>query len=520
MVRFFIWMAVLLVIVTGYLFYLRKWKQPGSPFRAKLTALFIGFVLFPVIPLTFLTASLLTRTTQLLTLPGIEHALNTSLESIRDQAEMKGILFLEKYNPASRPSQDILINESVWMAGLYTTSENMYRPVYEMRHLESKLPESWRISRSALNNAMVTGKFSQPFHSGDCELFMVLKKIGNQVSAVVYPVPESLNQSRNEVSRALAVYNTLSVMKLSIIDRNVIWGLSVGFIYCLTFIAVLTARQLSRRIHHPVNQLVTGMQKVAEDNLDHQIHIRAKDEFRFLAESFNTMIQDLKSSRDKLIRMERIAAWQEVARRMSHEIKNSLTPLSISLRRIRTHLPSKVQSGMKDSLSAIEEELNHLENMAGTFSKFAHMPDPEIVPISFKEIVDSVLQILEPVRGSVQIKTQLSEQADRIQADPGLLKQLLNNLISNGLDACHETGTILITSESDVSPFQIKLEIRDDGEGMDEETLEKMTQPYFTTKKNGTGLGMAIVYKIVEDHNGQINIVSSKDQGTSVQIRL
>lgn len=520
MVRFLIWMVVLLFIVTIYLLYLWKWKRPGSPFRAKMTALFAGFVLFPVIPLTFLTASLLTRSTHMLTLPGIEHALNTSLETIRVGAEMKGLSFLEDGRFTDQPSQSILAAESIWMTGRYTLADTVFRPVFEIRRPNAPLPVSWTPPFSAIRKAYISGKSSRPVQIAGHELFMVGKKRGNQVSLIVYPVPESLIQSRNEISRALNVYNTLSLMKFSILDRNVIWSLAIGFIFCLVLVAILAARQMSGRINHPVNQLVRGMEKAAENDLDHTIHVRAKDEFRFLAESFNTMIHDLKTSREKLIRAERIAAWQEVARRMSHEIKNSLTPVSISLRRLRTSLPPRTRSGMQDSLTAIEEELKHLENMAGTFSRFAHMPRPDIKSISLKESVDSVLQIIEPVRGAVQIITQISNEAENIQADPQLLKQLLNNLILNALDASPETGSIFITAEKDDPPFQIRLEIRDEGEGMDEKTVKKMAQPYFTTKKSGTGLGMAIVYKIVEDHGGRINIISSKDKGTTVQIRL
>ena len=215
------------------------------------------------------------------------------------------------------------------------------------------------------------------------------------------------------------------------------------------------------------------------------------------------------------------AAWQEVARRISHEMKNSLTPISLSLRRLQTHISGGSSSQIKESLDAIEDELYNMEKMAGTFSAFSSMPEPHKKTVNLNDVVQSVLHILYPIKGSIQIQTQLSSNLAIIHADFQQLKQLLNNLIQNSLEASDQSGEIRIVTRNSVSgPFTIELEVTDKGQGMDQEIIKKIMQPYFTTKKKGTGLGLAIAQKIIEDHNGKIEIKSKKDQGTMIKIWL
>ena len=241
-----------------------------------------------------------------------------------------------------------------------------------------------------------------------------------------------------------------------------------------------------------------------------------------LARAFNQMIEDLRVSREKLIQAERLAAWQQVARQISHEIRNSLTPISVSLRRFRTHLekegdPKKVP----EILKTIQEEIRTMESMAAEFSDFARMPAPKKSTTDLNELIQSVVRLMSPATGQVNIKTQLAPDLPDIETDGDLIKRLLNNLIKNAVEASHDTGTVTVTTAStDGSPHRIILTVEDRGEGMDEETLENIFQPYYTTKRGGTGLGLVIVRKIVEDHGGEISVKSEKDAGTRFSVHL
>jgi signal transduction histidine kinase len=128
---------------------------------------------------------------------------------------------------------------------------------------------------------------------------------------------------------------------------------------------------------------------------------------------------------------------------------------------------------------------------------------------------------MAPAAGQVKIKTSLASDLPHIDADGELLKRLLNNLIKNAVEASHDTGTVtVITQPSETPAHRIKLIIEDQGEGMDEETQNSIFQPYFTTKRGGTGLGLVLVRKIIDDHDGDVSVESILDQGTRFIVRL
>jgi len=342
------------------------------------------------------------------------------------------------------------------------------------------------------------------------------------VAVAIYPVSSQILDAKDEINRAYGIYSTLSLIKESIIRKHLIWALAVLLVIGLALLSIMTARTLARGISEPILSLVDGMNRVADGDFSHRVETRARDEFRFLVDSFNTMIYDLDVSRQKLIKAERLAAWQEVARRISHEIKNSLTPISISLRRFRNHFQDKpLPTGVSESLYAIEDELRSLERMAVEFSEFARMPQPRKTHIDMNRVVRSVIQLIEPTIGQVKIKMDLVEDLPLIDADREQMKRLVNNLIKNSVEASHDTGTVHLTSRKlGLQDRSIEIEVRDEGEGMDEEKMKHIFRPYYTTKKKGTGLGLALVQKIVEDHDGEIHVESEEGKGTRVMVRF
>ena len=519
---FLVWMVLLFIFVTTYILYLRNRKQPRSQFGAKITSLFIFFVLLPSIPLTFFSATLLTRTADMLLLPGIDHALTSSLETIQMQAEQKGITFFKKYQNTADWTPECLQQENIFTANEYLFSTDTIINTFSVHSPDCHLFVDWIPPAMFITEAQKRTYTSHPIKIKNSDLILVFQQSSiTKYKMIAYSLPQTILQSKNEISHALTVYNTLSLLKHSILEKNIIWALAVIFILFLVTLTIIVADKISKGISQPVQEMVKGMKKVANGDLTYRVDSQAKDEFRFLVDSFNHMIEDIKTAREKLIQTERLAAWQEVARRISNEMKNSLTPISLSLRRLQTHISGGSSSQIKESLDAIEDELYNMEKMAGTFSAFSSMPEPHKKTVNLNDVVQSVLHILYPIKGSIQIQTQLSSNPAIIHADFQQLKQLLNNLIQNSLEASDQSGEIRIVTRNRVSgPFTIELEVTDKGQGMDQEIIKKIMQPYFTTKKKGTGLGLAIAQKIIEDHNGKIEIKSKKDQGTMIKIWL
>jgi two-component system nitrogen regulation sensor histidine kinase NtrY len=279
---------------------------------------------------------------------------------------------------------------------------------------------------------------------------------------------------------------------------------------------------VSQGISEPIQNLVQGIQRISENQWDYRVETKARDEFKLLVDSFNSMVRDLDVSRKKLVKAEKIAAWQEVARRISHEIKNSLTPISLSLHRLQKYFQeTSIPQNISDSLKAVEDELVSLQNMAAEFSEFARMPRPMKVSLDINETVRTAVRLLEPSIGQVKIVTEYGADLPLIEADREQMKRVLTNLIKNCIEASHDRGTITVkTRISRSNSRQIELEIGDEGDGMDDETLGKIFNAYFTTKRKGTGLGLAIVQKIIEDHNGEITVESTQGQGTRIRITI
>jgi len=242
-----------------------------------------------------------------------------------------------------------------------------------------------------------------------------------------------------------------------------------------------------------------------------------------MIDTFNHMMEDLKQTRHKLIQAERLAAWQQVARMISHEIKNSLTPISIALRRIRNKTAKKefADLSLQNSLGNIDQEIHSLSKMATQFSEFAKLPAPDKSPVNLNDIITSVVTLNKANAGNITLITHLDNTLPSVRADKYQLRQVLNNLIQNSMEAMSDQGTISIhTSPASSSNHTINIKIQDNGCGLDPEQKDNIFKPYFTTKERGTGLGLAIVKRIIDEHQGTIRVESEKNKGTTFSIDL
>jgi len=523
MILFSVWIIISILFLSLCILFVWRRSRRGSRFKAKLTVFFLLFVLVPAVPLTFFVATLITRSADFLLLPGMDDALDTSLGTIRTQLEERGKRFLQQYPNSFDWTPRLLEERGIGFAGLYSIRNDTIFSVRRVCRSRSSLFKNFRPHQESLSDALTVSRTSSLVSIGNKSVITVYHSVSDSTIALAsYPVPPSVLEAKDKIIQALGTYNTFSLLKESIIQKKLIWGAAVILVLGLSFLSVIAARKLSRGISEPIQNLVYGMQQVSKGNLSYQVETRAKDEFRFLVDSFNKMIQELELNRQKLIYAERLAAWQEVARRISHEIKNSLTPTSISLHRLRTHLQGEpLTLQITETLDTIEEELHSLEKMAKEFSEFARMPQPDKFPIDLNEVIRSVIHLIGSTAGRVKIKTDIHPDIPSFNGDREQMKRLFINLIKNGIEASHDTGTLTITTRAaKSSQHSIEVEVSDEGEGIKKDVLKNIFTPYYTTKKKGTGLGLTIVQKIVEDHNGEIGIESEKGKGTRVRVLL
>ncbi|MFC1714731.1 ATP-binding protein [Candidatus Poribacteria bacterium] len=277
---------------------------------------------------------------------------------------------------------------------------------------------------------------------------------------------------------------------------------------------------ISRSVTKRILSLVAGTREISSGNLNHKVEVKGKDEIATLIESFNTMTSQLKASREREVRAERLAAWREVARRIAHEIKNPLTPIQLSMYRLRKNLGGeKYDEIFQQAYTSITNEVENLRNMVTEFSDFARMPKPRTKLSDPGEIVQNAMDLYAGLPDNIALHTELSDNLPQVMADDSQIRQVLHNLIGNAVEAMTDGGRLSVAMGLDNDDF-VAIQISDTGCGMSEETRQRMFTPYFTTKETGTGLGMAITAQIIEEHSGEISVDSAEDVGTTVTVKL
>lgn len=229
-----------------------------------------------------------------------------------------------------------------------------------------------------------------------------------------------------------------------------------------------------------------------------------------------------------LIQAQRDAAWGEVARRLAHEIKNPLTPIQLSAERMRRRYLERMDADEAEVLDratrTIVNQVDAMKNMVNAFSEYARVPQLNLQHMDLNQLVREVLDLYRSSDTNTQILEQLSSRDIRIDGDSGRLRQLLHNLLKNALEAVKDiqdsriTVTTRVIDEATVS--QVELCVDDNGPGIEAGVLENIFEPYISTKPKGSGLGMAIVKKIVEEHGGTISATNREEGGAQIRIRF
>jgi signal transduction histidine kinase len=297
-------------------------------------------------------------------------------------------------------------------------------------------------------------------------------------------------------------------------------ALALGALIGVVLIGFLVARRTARDL----DQLVAGSLAAARGDLDHRVPVRSEDEIGAVARAFNYMLEDLKTSKERLVIAERIAAWQEIARRLAHEIKNPLTPIQMAMDTLRKTWRKQHPSFgeiLEESTTTVMEEADRLKKIVSEFSGFARMPKPEFGRLDLNDLVRSSLALYQ---GAAPIEIQLAPQLPRIDADKNQLNQVVLNLVENARDAigARGDGRIAVSTRLGDASDRVMLVVEDNGPGIPPDLKDKVFAPYFTTKhsKGGTGLGLAIVHRIVSDHGGRIAVADAPGGGARFAIEL
>lgn len=227
----------------------------------------------------------------------------------------------------------------------------------------------------------------------------------------------------------------------------------------------------------------------------------------------------------QLVQAQLNAAWSDVARRLAHEIKNPLTPIQLSAERLQFKLTNRLEIEDKALLNrmtgTIIDQVSTMQKLVQAFSDYANTPEVELVPTQFNRLITSVTDMYQDPNASWKVTHDLDQTCSKILADASRIRQLMHNLIKNALEATEDTENAQVEIKTRCNDDEwLTLTVSDNGPGIPEEQQNWIFEPYATDKPKGTGLGLAVVRKIVEEHKGQISLDSSTSSGTCFIIKL
>lgn len=299
--------------------------------------------------------------------------------------------------------------------------------------------------------------------------------------------------------------------------RTLTWSM-LGIAAFVTVLVALISHRIGKNLTDPIKDLVDFTEQVAEGNLDEQCEIKTQDEIGDLALAFNQMTQELKQSRDKLIQAERLATAGKMSASFAHEIRN---PLS-SMRMLSQMLMQKpeISAEQRQSLQYILEEIERIDNIVKGLMDFARPTTLNLEQQPLVPILQAVLALMEAnlTHHQIQLVPKLDPDLPDFQFDSDKIKQAFMNVVLNAMEAMPQGGTLTVATFKQGDAVCIK--VIDTGIGISEEDIEYLFEPFFTRKEKGTGLGLANVKRILEEHNGTVEIESTQGEGTTVSLQL
>ena len=371
-------------------------------------------------------------------------------------------------------------------------------------------------------------KIINAFENQSASLIKLEKFEGNYLYIIKYldkKISQYLIDSEEAVNFYYTVLNKQTGIKVSFALIYLI------IVTLLLFLSISIAIRFSSRFFRSINNLIIASADIGKGNLDIKVpEIKTDKDMEILNKNFNLMTEKLKSQQDRLIITERHEAWESLARKLAHEIKNPLTPIQLTIDRLRNKfsevLSSEQKKNFTDSLKIIDKQIKQIENLVNEFSDFARMPKPILKNNNLVNIIDDNLKLLKTLDENIEIDLISKKKEIFYRSDNEQLSRVFFNLIKNAIESVQEKCLEITNTKGKISieindyDDYIEFTIEDNGKGFKNlENIKKILNPYFTTKKKGTGLGLAIVNKIINDHNGSIKFVNLND-GAKVTVEF
>jgi nitrogen fixation/metabolism regulation signal transduction histidine kinase len=553
-----------------------------SPFRThgferRLIVFFLLLSLPPTLLIAFVSTRYFMQSIRLVSNPTVEQSFTNSMEIARDfsakleeDSHCAVVRLRDEYRRAGSPAPGPALAEVLAAVGAETHAD--FTAIYllegESWLLKQAHPEGFgRLdARAGLGPADGGGAITSSLAQSDPDVVASGIVADGVLFVAGYALDRGFTEKMRRTGDDLGRYRAVGLY-VSALRRYIIIATSV-LVVLIAVASALFSRAIARRISQPITELARATDRVAKGDLDHRVTVAARDEVASLVTGFNRMTEELQENKRNLIRAERIAAWRDVARRIAHEIKNPLTPIEIAIYRIKKRLEAqdaaeaagpqaprgdRAQDGqpragadraptdrpqtdrpqtdraqtdhaagdrrvIEESLDSILKEVTALKTIAQEFSAFAKMPEPKMTSFDINDVLRSVLELYASSSQQVEMEMRLGPRLPTVKADRDQMRSVFSNLVKNAFEAMPSGGTLTVTTAAG-EPGYVRVEIADTGTGIPDDIKDKVFDPYFTTKPSGTGVGLALAYRILADHNGKISFRTGAT-GTSFIVDL
>jgi nitrogen fixation/metabolism regulation signal transduction histidine kinase len=502
---------------------------PRGRIQRRLAAAIVLTALIPLLAATYLARSMVRQTTDLFFRPEIRAGLDQTLELYQALARaQKTAMRAQARAIAVDPGLRAAV-ESESAPALKRALARLFRGAPGLVSLT--VEDAARAPLASVDR----GRRVDPEKEYELPVEESLGDDEAPVLQAVFATDKAMLEGRDRIAQFIEFDTQLSDRRKADEQTNVqVFGVLLGFTILL---AILVGTMLARSVSSRIEGLALATKRVGAGDLDTRVDEGGSDELAELARAFNRMLIEVQTSRARVEYLQRIGAWQDMARRLAHEIKNPLTPIQLAVEEIHERYDrsdAKYAQLLDATLEVVEAEVGTLRRLVGEFSDFARLPQAQLEESDLIEFLQEQSDRASLLEEELSVGPAGSERTDMdvsfylptgsacIYLDRQMMGRALNNLIRNAAQAISGTGRTRgkIEVRLVASPEAWLLTVDDDGPGVPAEVRGRLFDPYVTTKTEGTGLGLAIVKKIVVEHGGTIEALESPLGGARVQIAL
>jgi two-component system, NtrC family, nitrogen regulation sensor histidine kinase NtrY len=286
-------------------------------------------------------------------------------------------------------------------------------------------------------------------------------------------------------------------------------------IWLLTFLALL---YFAKRLSQPIHELTKGLSEVAAGHMDYRVPEGSNDEVGSAVRAFNEMAEELKQSQERLVYVTRLESWQALAKKMAHEVKNSLTPIRLTMEEIAARQSGSGGDFYEQAAQIVVDEVQSLERRVRAFSEFSAEPPVSPRPIDINSLLEERIAFLRTAHPDIVYSTRLAPDHPRVYADEDLVKGVLTNLLENAAQAVTPGGLVLGVTAA--AADKITIEVHDSGPGLSPQARGSLFQPAISFKRGGMGLGLSIARKSALLAGGDILLVPGELGGAAFRVLL